>query len=77
MANDAEEANSLYHKLETAVVPLFLKAPEQWARMMRTTLAFNGSYFNTNRMVRQYILNAYAPAKEIAVAKVESAVYAD
>jgi starch phosphorylase len=76
-ANDAEEANSLYHKLETAVVPLFLKAPEQWARMMRTTLAFNGSYFNTNRMVRQYILNAYAPAKEIAVAKVESAVYAD
>ena len=36
-ANDAEEANSLYHKLETAVVPLFLEAPEKWARLMRNT----------------------------------------
>ncbi|MGD0941784.1 MAG: alpha-glucan family phosphorylase [Terracidiphilus sp.] len=64
-ANDAEEANSLYHKLETAVVPLFLDAPERWACLMRNTLAFNGSYFNTNRMVRQYARNAYYPVKLI------------
>ncbi|MGD0106294.1 MAG: alpha-glucan family phosphorylase [Rhodopila sp.] len=60
-ANDADEANSLYNKLETAIVPLYLDAPEKWARLMRTTLAFNGSYFNTNRMVKQYIRNAYYP----------------
>ncbi len=64
-ANDAEEANSLYRKLETAVVPLFLDAPEKWARMMRNTLAINGSYFNTNRMVKQYTRNAYYPVKLI------------
>jgi glycogen phosphorylase len=63
--NDAEEANSLYHKLETAVVPLYLDAPEKWARLMRNTLAFNGSYFNTNRMARQYARNAYYPVKLI------------
>ena len=74
-ASDAEEAASMYKKLETAVVPLYLKAPEQWARLMRTTLAFNGSYFNTNRMVKQYIRNAYYPVKLVDLATVEEEVY--
>ncbi len=76
-ANDAEEAQSLYRKLETAVVPLYLAAPEQWARVMRTTLAFNGSYFNTNRMVKQYTRNSYYPVKLTQAAKVEEVEYAD
>jgi len=59
--DDPTEANELYNKLESAVVPLFLEAKEKWARLMRTTLAFNGSYFNTNRMVKQYVRNAYYP----------------
>jgi starch phosphorylase len=70
-ANDAEEANSLYKKLETSVVPLYLAAPERWARLMRNTLAFNGSYFNTNRMVRQYARNSYYPVKLIERAKLK------
>ena len=68
-ADDTEEANSLYHKLESAVVPLYLAAPDKWARLMRNTLAFNGSYFNTNRMVRQYARNAYYPVKLIEPGK--------
>jgi len=76
-ATDAEEAASLYHKLETAVVPLYLRAPEQWARLMRNTLAFNGSYFNTNRMVKQYTRNAYYPGKLLERANVEEAAFAD
>jgi starch phosphorylase len=76
-ASDAEEADSLYHKLETAVLPLFLDAPEKWARLMRTTLAFNGSYFNTNRMVKQYTRNAYYPVKLIKQPKVRQEVFAD
>ena len=75
-ANDAEEALSLYEKLEKAVVPLYLAAPEKWARLMRTTLAFNGSYFNTNRMVKQYTRNAYYPVKLIETAKVEEEAFA-
>jgi len=76
-ANDAEEANSLYTKLETAVVPLYREAPEKWARLMRNTLAFNGSYFNTNRMVQQYARNAYYPVKLIERAKPEEEHSAD
>ena len=64
-ADDAAEADSLYRKLETAVVPLYRDAPKKWARLMRATLAFNGSYFNTNRMVKQYTRNAYYPANLI------------
>src|ERR1700677_4660241 len=70
-ADDAEEATHLYEKLETAVVPLYLDAPEKWARLMRTTLAFHGSYFNTNRMVKQYTRNAYYPVTLIEKTKVE------
>jgi starch phosphorylase len=76
-ANDAEEAASLYKKLETAVVPLYLAATERWARLMRNTLAFNGSYFNTNRMVKQYTRNAYYPVKLIERARVEEEAFAD
>jgi starch phosphorylase len=76
-ANDEEEAASLYKKLENEVVPLYLQAPEKWACLMRNTLAFNGSYFNTNRMVKQYTRNAYYPVKLIEPAKVEEVAYAD
>jgi glycogen phosphorylase len=76
-ANDAEEAVSLYNKLENSVVPLYRDAPEKWARMMRTTLAFNGSYFNTNRMVKQYTRNAYYPVKLIEQVKVEEPAFAN
>ncbi len=72
-ATDADEALSLYHKLESAVVPLYLQAPDKWAQMMRTTLAFNGSYFNTNRMVKQYTRNAYYPVKLVETEQVEEA----
>jgi starch phosphorylase len=77
-ANDDEEANALYNKLESAVVPLYLDAPEKWARLMCNTLAFNGSYFNTNRMVRQYARNAYYPMRLTAENKfVQEEIFAD
>jgi starch phosphorylase len=76
-ADDAAEANALYTKLEKAVVPLYCEAPEKWARLMRTTLAFNGSYFNTNRMVKQYVRNAYYPEQQLETTKVEEEAFAD
>src|SRR5580692_6702243 len=75
-ANDAEEAVSLYMKLESAIVPLYLQGPENWARLMRNTIAFNGSFFNTNRMVKQYTRNSYYPVKLIERAKVEEEAFA-
>jgi starch phosphorylase len=43
---------------------------------MRTTMAFNGSYFNTNRMVLQYARNAYYPLAAFESTKVEEPTFA-
>ena len=75
--DDAAEAASLYEKLEKAIVPLFRDDREKWARLMRNTIAFNGSYFNTNRMVRQYICNAYYPVTLLPVPKRKEVIYAE
>jgi starch phosphorylase len=48
----------LYDKLET-IVPLYYRDRTAWVAVMRQTIAFNASYFNTHRMVQQYITHAY------------------
>ena len=70
-ADDGRKRLRFTRSWKQAVVPLYLDAPEKWARLMRTTLAFNGSYFNTNRMVKQYTRNAYYPVKLTEQVKVE------
>ena len=59
--DEADEAESLYYQLEEVICPLFHKQPELWRRVMRSAIALNGSFFNTQRMVEQYALNAYFP----------------
>ncbi|HEV2326551.1 MAG TPA: alpha-glucan family phosphorylase [Terracidiphilus sp.] len=76
-ANDEEEAAAFYRKLDSAVAPLYTSAPDKWAKLMRTTLAFNGSYFNTDRMVKQYTDNAYYPTRLPEHAKVPEETFAD
>ena len=53
------DAASLYDKLEKVVVPLFYRDRERFLDVMRHAIALNGSFFNTQRMVLQYVLNAY------------------
>jgi len=61
--NDSKaEAASLYEKLEQVILPLYYKEPDGFARVMRSAIALNGSFFNTQRMISQYVRNAYAPA---------------
>lgn len=60
------EADSLYNHLEQTILPLYTKQPEQWQQIMRSTIALNGSYFNTQRMLEQYLLNAYFPENPVA-----------
>ena len=43
-------AHSLYGKLERLVIPLFYERPNDYATVMRSTIALNGSFFNTHRM---------------------------
>ncbi|MDX2152130.1 MAG: alpha-glucan family phosphorylase [Bryobacteraceae bacterium] len=57
--DEAYEAGSLYHKLERVIMPMFYSKPDAYARVMRSTIAANGSFFNTHRMVSQYLDNAW------------------
>jgi starch phosphorylase len=58
-SNSAAEAESLYTKLERTIVPLFYNSPSSWAQVMRNAIFLNGSFFNTQRMVLQYVRDAY------------------
>lgn len=53
------DAESLYHDLENVVLPLFHGERERFIDMMRHCIALNGSFFNTQRMVQQYVVRAY------------------
>jgi starch phosphorylase len=57
----SRDAVDLYIKLERVILPLFYGLPFAYAEVMRAAIALNGSFFNTQRMVRQYIHNAYFP----------------
>ena len=63
--DEAAEANSLYDQLEHVLLPLFYEQPQQWRRIMRSTIALNGSFFNTQRMLEQYVVNAYFPEQRV------------
>lgn len=55
----ARDASILYDQLEHVVLPLFYSQRETFIDMMRHCIALNGSFFNTARMVQQYVLKAY------------------
>jgi starch phosphorylase len=55
----AEDAASLYDKLEKIIVPTFYNNREQFLNIMSHAMAINGSFFNTQRMIQQYVLRAY------------------
>ncbi|HOF02705.1 MAG TPA: alpha-glucan family phosphorylase [Atribacterota bacterium] len=56
---EAEEADSLYKKLEAEIMPAYYNQKERWLNIMRHCVAVNASFFNTQRMVLQYVSNAY------------------
>jgi glycogen phosphorylase len=58
-----DEAASLYDKLESRILPLYYQDKPGWRKLMQTTIAMNGSFFNTQRMLEQYVSNAYYPEK--------------
>jgi starch phosphorylase len=56
---DNEEADSLYQKLDKKIIPTYYHEREKWINIMRHSIAINASFFNTHRMVLQYVSNAY------------------
>ena len=55
----AADAASLYGKLEHVILPMFYAEHDRYVEVMRHALAINGSFFNTERMLDQYMRKAY------------------
>lgn len=49
----------VYDKLENVVVPMYYRDRARFVSMMQHAIALNGSYFTTQRMMRDYALRAY------------------
>jgi glycogen phosphorylase len=58
-SDNEKDAESLYWKLENVIIPLFYKEPRAYIQIMQHAIAINGSFFNTQRMVQQYVTDAY------------------
>ncbi len=59
-SSDEQDAESLYTKLENTILPKFYNNRDSWINVMRYAISINGSFFNTHRMVQQYVVKAYA-----------------
>jgi starch phosphorylase len=55
----AEDAHALYDKLEHVILPTFYQQRDVYIDVMRHAIALNGSFFNTERMMDQYVRKAY------------------
>ncbi|MBN1224933.1 MAG: alpha-glucan family phosphorylase [Candidatus Aminicenantes bacterium] len=53
------EIESLYHKLEKIILPMYYNDPDAYTQIMRSAIALNASFFSAQRMMIQYLNNAY------------------
>jgi hypothetical protein len=59
---DNGDARALYDKLEQVVLPLYYgysDDPGGWVKVMKGAICKNASYFNSHRMMRRYVTEAY------------------
>jgi starch phosphorylase len=53
------DADDLYHKLEKIIIPMYYNDRKAWIRMMQNAIGKNAYYFNSHRMMRRYVTEAY------------------
>ena len=70
----AADATSLYDKLEHTIAPLFYRNFEGYADVMAHAIALNGSFFNTHRMLQEYVSKAYRASVAGQIACLQSPV---
>jgi starch phosphorylase len=51
--------DDLYDVLEQKIMPTFYQNPDTWRSIMRKTIMINGSFFNSTRMLHEYVNRAY------------------
>jgi starch phosphorylase len=57
--DQSKDAAALYDKLQAVIVPQFYQERDRFVEVMRHAIALNGSFFNTQRMLQEYVLRAY------------------
>ncbi|MES1185286.1 MAG: alpha-glucan family phosphorylase [Myxococcales bacterium] len=57
--DSARDADDLYEQLERVILPMFYQRPDDYIDVMRQTIGLTGSFFNTHRMLQQYLTRAY------------------
>ncbi len=55
---DEIDAKSIYEKLE-CIIPTYYNNREQWLSIMKHCISVNASYFNTHRMIKEYVSKSY------------------
>ncbi|MFN3975850.1 MAG: alpha-glucan family phosphorylase [Aquificaceae bacterium] len=58
-SNDEEDLEDLYGKLAYTIMPTYYRRKDRWVELMKNSVATIGPYFNTYRMVSDYISKVY------------------
>jgi starch phosphorylase len=58
-STDEMDVEDLYNKLEFLVIPRYYDDRFIWIKMMQNAIGKNAYYFNTHRMMRRYVTEAY------------------
>ena len=66
------EVTDLYHKLAVKILPLYYQDRSGFIKIMKHAVALNGSYFNTYRMIREYVSKVYFPLEKRLIQEIQS-----
>jgi glycogen phosphorylase len=58
-SGNGTDMNALYSKLDEVVLPLYYQDRPGWIRVMKGAISKNASFFNSHRMMRRYVSEAY------------------
>ena len=57
--DEKNEKNNLYDVLEKKILPMYYKNNKEYLKICRYAISLNASYFNTQRLLEEYIKKAY------------------
>ena len=55
----SKETEDLYNKLEYVLIPTFYDRHDEWINLMKNSIGKIAYYFNSHRMMRRYVTEAY------------------
>ena len=56
---ETQEIADLYNKLDYIIIPTFYQRRDEWIAMMESAISKIAYYFNSHRMMRRYVTEAY------------------